>query len=533
MLGPVVGGMGTAAARAPSPATATPEATTGLPAQAPSFAGAFIIDHGRVFAWLGYGGFFNLWYGVGYNGSEVYADSLWLLLYNLVDVNLTFPVDIRESGLGWENQTVAIPARGYEGVNLPLLASLRWTSTLVDLDGTKWSGYVSTPASLLPLNSLNLGGLDLLVMGVLSESLIFFGLASWAAQRVMRKAKFAPPFRLIIWGHVFLGSVFLLILADYQFIDQTFAGWSPLLYIFPLVALWFLANLSPHNRSWKREALQLVGQPNEGLSFRRYLLRLIENPSGDVCAAREGWSDLWARYWGHYVVLSKKTPDPKAKAPFIAPVENLLSPTGTRFRDRKWSLFGGRHRVAKTESFAVQNPQDDDVDSIVFVKPGLPLAFSWPRLVWSKTVELPAVYNDDGVVIKDPRVVRKWSFPHYEGGSAEAIDFEEIHYKYGLVAAAAQWLSTADLSRMLGESEMARWLMDANRETTVRAEVDSVLRAYFSFVGRTWADISEEEASQEATQGDETPPSPADEEAARRPEPPKRPRRPTRGARPQ
>lgn len=480
---PLLGGIGTASA-----ASGTP-----LPINSPSFGGVYIIDGGRVFADLGYAGFANIWTGVGGNGTEVFGAGLFLLTYSLVNYSLPLSVDVLQRGQPWQNQTVTLEPRTETSIAITLLQSTSWTPTTVVMGGVAWTGSVATPVTLLPPYLLNIGGIDLLAIGILAESGYAFALLSFLAWRLMRRVGYAPKFSLLAFGHLFFITALVFVVADYQFIIQTFAGWSPFVYVIPLSAMWFFFNLSLFNKSTKREVLQIAARPNQKLAFRRFVLRVGVDNYGRTILYRESWSDFWARVWGHFVVLTQES-DPSKPEVFLGEIVNQTSPTGTGYKKT-------RAKTRKSDAFRVTNRNEDSVDSIAFARPGATMVVRWPRLVAHKDVLMPEERDPNtGIVVKPSYTRRKLAWPHYLEGSAEEIDLENIHYG-NAVAVTAGWLRAGDLARMLGDTETALYVLQSEFASKVAAEVESILVAYWSLIGRTKTDLTDEEAEADSRKG--------------------------------
>jgi hypothetical protein len=481
-------------------------ATTGEPSEAPNFAGAYVVDHGQIFVYLGYAGFANLWSGVGTNGSEVFADGLYVLAFNLAGTPVSLTLDVKEKGYGWQNASVPIGVGSSVGVPIPLQQNAAWTAIAVDMGGTTWSGYVATPVSLLPLTDWNLGGVDLLVMVALSEAIIGFSFLTWLAWRLMKRACWAPKFSLIVWGHVFLLTTFVTVIADYQVIDQTFAGWSPLVYIAPLLPMWFAFALSLFNRTTKRECLQIVSLPNQRLMIARYLIRLGKNLKGEWVLIKETWGQFWARVFGHYVVL---TPKDMSKPPaLVIPVVNLASPTETG-KGKHRQKGATKPKTIEWDEVPIVNDtaQDDEVSAISFIKPGGVVEVAFPHLTAHKTVHVEAhtvTHRNGDVEQIDAHDETHWCWPHYVEGSAEMLPLHDIH-TMSAVAASALMLTAFDLSTAIGQLKTALYMLRSKHETTVDAEVDAQLSAYLALLGVTQNELNEEQADRSAVKRKDEP----------------------------
>ena len=484
---------------APSSVPVAPAVSpVGAPTEAPIFGGSYVVDGGKIYVQLGFAGFANIWEGVDYNGSDVFAYNLWIAAFPLVGGTLPLVVGTYEKGVGYTNETIPVP-QGGTLVPIAVAVIVTWTAINVTMGGVTWHGFISVPASLLPLSSLDLGGLDLLVMAVISEVIIGFSILTVAAKLLVSRALYAPKFRMIIWGHVFLFSVIGIVIADYEWIVQTFAGWSPLFYVGPILLLWFLFCLSLFNKAGYREVFQIVSRPNQELAFRRYRLRVGKDTDGNLVAIRNNWGDFWARVWGHFVVI--KWTRPLGPTAFDAPVADQASPTDAVKRRKLKRRSAGM--------FKVTNPQDDETEGVMFARPGSVMVIHWPHLTVHRMRHYDAktVQKRDGSMVQVPaRDLPRWSLPHYVPGSAEEIQFENIHFK-DAIAASANLIHDSDISRVLGETETAFYILQAEFDTKLDAAVESKMRSAMQVLGRTSRDISDDEARAEATQIGRHPPA--------------------------
>lgn len=490
---------------APNLAIGTSRADT-PPAQAPNFQGAVIVGNGAALAILGYVGWADVWTAVGSNGTQIYSQAFYLNLFDLRPTPSLVYVSVLQHGASVTSANVYVPADAEVGLTLTLPADPAWTRSVFEADNdTIWVGPVATPISFLPSYIANVGGLDLFALVLISFATLIaasgYALAQWA----MRRATYAPRFSLLVWGHVFLALIAGLVFLDFQFIDQTFAGWAPLLYPWPLLPMFFLTGLSRFNRAPKVEVQRGVSSNQGEFAVERTVLRAAELPDGRGVFVGESWGQFWARFWGHYPVFY----DPKdgVEPPLMLPVLNTGSPTGTALQRRK---LAKRQRPAypigptRLFAFRVSNPQTDDVGFIAFARSDHPLArmVVWPRLSWSHAVVLPArtatATRPDGstetIVTRPERTVMRLTWPHYVDESNYSDFLEDRHY---LPAAAVWYLfaSTRDLGRVLSKVKGELAMLKAHFDNRLQDELYTELQTFYSLVGRSTSGLSDEEAA--------------------------------------
>lgn len=467
----------------------------------PSLSSAYILGHGAALLLVGYLGFFGVWTTVA-NGSQVYTDALYLVLFNLQTVNETVSLAAVQGNNTVASVTSVLPPLSQVGValNLPLIHT--WTRTVLVADGVRtWVGQIAVPISLLPPYILNIGGLDLLALGIVAGCVYAFVGAFAIARWLMKRAIYAPRFSLALYGHVALILLAGAVFADYRFIDSAFAGWSPLIYpiaIFPFV---FVTALSYFNRAAKVELLQGIATESGEMAWRRTLVRVGLLPDGRAAFIGGSWWDFWARVWGHFPIFDDG--DETKTAPLLQPVENAPSPTdppkkGRRKRTpRAYPI--GPHRLL---AFRVANPQEDEVGFLGWVKQSEPVRFRYPRLRWTRAHTLPAEYLPAGpaggapIQTKLERIVRKLSLPHYEQPTVSpSVELEDKHYVFG-AAVWAGFASIRDLARAVSKLGQEVAFYRARLHNEVQDELYSKLRTHYALTGRATSGISETEAAQ-------------------------------------
>lgn len=481
-------------------------AASAAPANAPSLEGAYIVGDGAALVEEGYTGWADVWTPVGDNGTQTYTQAFYFAIFDLRQTPSVVTVTVLQ-GDGPNrtvavSQTLQVPAVSEVGDTITLPANPAWTTTTFVIDGeATWSGPVATPVSFLPSYIANVGGLDLMALTIVSFMAITaaggFATARWA----MRRAVWAPKFSLIIWGHVIIACIAGVVFLDFQAIDSTFAGWSPLVYPWVVFPMFFATGLSYFNRAPKVEILRGVATNTGEMGYERTVVRAGELEDGRSVFIDESWGGFWARFWGHHIVFddAKENRAP----PLLLPTLNRPSPTAAKGkRSQRNAQYAYPIGPSRLFAFRVPNPQRDDVAYIAWAKTGEPVRIVRPKLTWHRNVTQPARLREaidaEGrpvtIVVRPERVVRRLSLPHYEEGSSATDLLEDRHYQF----AAAVWANFAgvrDLGRVVSKlgSELA--MLKAAFHNRVQDELYTKLRTHYALVGRATSGVSDEEAS--------------------------------------
>jgi hypothetical protein len=493
-----------AVAQGPSAQNAVAPAAGVMPAigfGSPVANGGYLADGNRLLVFNGYYGFGGI-YDIATNNTQLFTGQFDLIIYDLVDYNFTVRISLIENGQQF-NQTITAVAYQTTNPIVSLVPRVQWTNVELVVGGTAQVYQVAVPVSLLPSAFTNIGGTDLLVLGVVSECLIGLAIAIAMAFWCMRRALWAPKFSLLIWGHVLLIGFASFVLVDYQFVDQTFAGWSPLVYAFVIVPIFWAFSLSYFNRTETAELLRANAPLAGRLSFTRWTLRVGRDPRGRLVIIDPRWRGFWARIFGHHVVLVPEEAEVSMPEPFSAQLVNK------RVVSREQIL----HRVAKP-SPAKNLPTDDfelipaSVDGrtsrrdiyptkLYWTPIGQPVDVTWPRLAIHKTEPVEEVRDPEtNVVIVPAHDERHLTWPHYEEGEAHIV-LHSLHFRSAM-SVLAQWRSVDDLARVLNDMGVDLEALKGSFETRVTAAVRERLLAREALIGRGVADLDESEAAYEA-----------------------------------
>lgn len=465
------------------------------PSGLPVYEQATVVDYGQALVFIG-----TLSWGGGYTpvqtGTQVYGATLVLVLYDLTPQNLSVPLTLNDSGVV-STSTVTVTPTTPTVDTLTLTPDTNWVPVSVTLGSTTLSYSVATPVSFLPNSIANVGGLDLLSMTVVSEMLIGLTIAFWAARWAMARALWAPNFRLLIWGHVALILLLTSVILDYQFVDSTFAGWSPLFYAALIAPMGFLWGLSLFNRT--DSALLARGDAPLGgrMTYHLWELGVGTNPTtGERVLCRLTWSGFWARFWGHYT-------------PLIAAQEGLIVD--------HFEAEVVRHRVVDIGEYRKAIRKHSPLDDYDVIHADLtgskkdarkwtkfywttsehPLWVEWPRLVIHRDHEVPAKVSAEGAVLTPAHTRRRLSLPHYDPGSVADLSLAPSAWATQQ-SVVLGWRTASSLAKVNGDLALRADTLEATFEARVAEAVRVHLTAHYSLSGRITHDLTEAEASAEA-----------------------------------
>ena len=460
----------------------------------------FLADNDQILAFNGYITWGGQYQSVS-NGTQVYAGGFVLVLYDLTNHPIVVTISLAEGGNNVTQTTTTIPGAP-DQVNIGLPQSNSWRPVILWVADTPQYYSVAVPLSLLPNSITTVGGLDLLTLGVLSESLISLALAVAFAYWCMRRALYAPKFSLLIWGHVILIAIASAVLIDFQFVDELFAGWSPLVYAAFLFPVFWAFSLSYFNKAPKAQ-LQRANAPLAGrLSFDFWSIRTARDARGRFVLIDPTWRGFWARLWGHHVVLIPEEAHLTQPEPFIADIKNrkVLSRVEIVRQIRRPSPA----KASPADDFDVipasldGRPQKhEELPQKLLITPiGEPVDVTWPHWTMHRDVEVPDELDTNGNVIIPKHREKHWSLPHYTSGAA-SLKLAPIHYR-SAQSVVSGWRSAEDLGEVLSTTSLDNEALKSTFETQVARKVRERLLARESLLGRSSSDLDELEAAQEA-----------------------------------
>jgi hypothetical protein len=468
--------------------------------------GAFLTSDHRFLVFVGYLSFGGIYTDIS-NNSEVYAGALVLVIYSLVNSNQNLIISLSERGTT-ANQTTTVSPGVADVVTINLEPNNSWTSAKLVIDNTEQFYTVAVPVSLLPSYLDNIGGIDLIALGILSESLIALALALAAAYAAQRRAIFAPKFSLLVWGHVILIGIASAVIVDFQWVDQTFAGWSPLVYALFLWPIFFTFSLSYFNKAPRAELLQ-ANTPSAGrLSFNRWTLRIVRTIKGWELIGPK-WKHWFARLAseknGHVYLSVREAdltkPDSSLPEPFIADIINR------RVRSSEEILRRVRRpspdKTHPLDDFDIisgtlEGPPkagDDPPVKLLFTPTGFPVEVSWPKLSLHKDEIVPARTLPDGRIIAE-HMRRHWSMPHYIPGKA-TLTLHSLHFR-APASVINGWRSVEDLGVLLDTVTLDIEALKSSFNTQVTKKVRERILAREALLGRGVEELDPLEAAEEA-----------------------------------
>jgi hypothetical protein len=467
-----------------SPATGDAKAGT-FGNGTPELTSTYIVGDGSALVFVGANDWANAW-SPETNDSQIYTNQLVLLAFDLHEYNVTLYLAPYEQGFGYVgNQSILLSPDDQATITVTFPSDTNWENVVLYMDGTPFVCQVATPISLLPPSLVNVGGVDILALAIISEGIIVSTAMMGCAKWLHRRTVWAPKFSLLFWGHGILIGMLAAVVIDYQWVDQTFAGWSPLVYAFAVAPAVFFQSLSWFNKGYKVELLQPVARAQGEMVYRRWLLRMGTLGDGRVILIVESWKAWLARVFGHYIVVDEG--DPSLPKWFEALVENYKSQTKT----------AGKTKAS--DRFKITNPQDDEVERLLWTDTAAPVTVKEPVLTVHRMVTVPARVSAEGQTLRPERTERRLSLPHFTEAEVQLVLAPE-HFK-AAAAVAAGWANLTDLARVRSKEATDLYVTKASFHAQVEAEIESRLTAYFSLIGRTNADLTDEEAGKEAQQG--------------------------------
>lgn len=409
------------------------------------------------------------------NGSHVYAASLYLQAYDLTAGNVTLKIALWEAGRGngWiGNSSVLLTPHAETDVTLTLKADASWVTARVYLGGGKiyWTGEVATPISLLPVSFLDMGGLDLLGLTILYEGVATLMLCVVLAKRVQKKTVWAPRFSMPVIGHVILAGVLATVIFEYQWINVTFAGWSPLVYCFGVAPLAFVWSLSLFNKSRRVEIRQtLIRQSESGLANRRWIIRIADVAGIGTILIIEDWLDWLARLCGVYTIL-KAEGDKDELPPFVAA---LLTKNSSPTKSPR--MNGASMKPRAITDFPILNEQEDELTATLFTRSGAPLTITRATLTIHRRVTVPARMSKDGQTVIPAHEVNRLARPHWTPPKA-SWDLHSIHYRW-----VSLWLAelaeTEDIVEAFETTQSELFLLRSHMDREIERRVARRLAA--------------------------------------------------------
>ncbi len=472
----------------------------------PTFIGAIIVDDGQALVFIGYATWGGLFEALS-NNSQLYANVLQVYAFDLTQYNVSLKIAMKIDGATSTTRVTLVPG-GTEQANIQLPDHQSWTTIIATIGGVEQTYSYATPISLLPPSIENVGGLDLMVLIVISEMVIVAGASIALAKKFMQRALWAPPFSLLIWGHVVLVSIAAAVLIDYQWVDMTFAGWSPLVYAGCVAPMLFLSMLSFFNKAPSALILR-ANTPLAGrLSYHVWWIDVAQDPKGNECLIQPTTGGMLARYFGHYTPFTANEDIVTKPEPFVADLiqQKLLSRQEILRRVRRPSPAKSNPLddfVAIPAQLTVKPDKHHNMPSRLYWTPtGMPIDVEWPHLSFHRDVDVPARINEAGTVVVPAHTEHKLAWPHYTEGKAK-LTLASIHFR-SVQSVVSGWRSIEDLVKVLTDTSFDLDMLKSTFDTVLAAKLRERLLAREAALGRTAEDLTEQEAVLEAerTRGD-------------------------------
>lgn len=481
----------------------------------PTFQG-FVTNDGFFFVEIGTSSFGS--FSPVNPGSNVFGTGFTLVLFGLTGFNRTVPVQFTEyPGNGqpdlYDNLSVSVPAKTAVLADLTFPVNSHPTRANLTIDGTTEQFTIETPVLLIPLTNLTNGGFDLILLGILSELLLFTLPLIVLARWMTRRALYAPKMKAILWLHGIVLGIAAFVILDFQLVNETVGGWGWFTYPVPISVFLFFWSASLFNRADVVEVLRPYTASGHRLSFDRWEIRVGRNRDGDLVLVGRRWRDWVFGALGHHVVLSPHDAEehgvePQGHALVLREFTSAKKPgggspvPGAIQRARKAIRWPTPTKSDPAEDFRVRNAQErgeEDPAYVYFVASVNPVSVDWPKVSVHRWKPTEAVYNDEGDLVRPAG--KKWAltWPHIVDGKAE-IQLASIHYA-DVVAVAMGWKTVEDVVRVAEQRHLQVYLLKAHMESEVARQVEEKLTAWLDLHTRPGFDLGEDEEEAEVERG--------------------------------
>lgn len=478
----------------------------------PTFQG-FVTNDGYFFVEVGTTSFGS--FNPVNSGDNVFGTGFTLVLFDLTGFNRSIPISFTEypdhGPPIYDNLTVAIPAKTAVLADLTFPISSHPTRANLTIDGTTLHYVIETPLLLIPLTNLTNGGFDLILLGILSELLLFFLPLMVLARWMTRRALFAPKLKAILWLHGIVLGIAAAVILNFQLVNETIGGWGWFTYPIPIAIFLFFWSASLFNRAEVVEVLRPYTANGHRLSFDRWEIRVGRNRDGDLVLVGRRWRDWLFGALGHYVILSPHDAEERGLEPqgheiFLRVLRSGTKPAGPISGAVEKAKGAIRWPKASKENpaddFRVRNAQErgeEDPAMVYFVASTNPVYVDWCRWSFHRWKTTEAVYNDEGEEVRPAG--KKWAltWPHILDGHAE-IQLASIHYA-DVVAVAMGWKTVEDVVRVAEKRHLQVFLLKAHMNNEVARQVEEKLTAWLDLQSRPGFDLTDEEEEAEVERG--------------------------------
>ncbi len=385
-------------------------------------------------------------------GTYVFADQLSVTFINFASTARTLVFSTVQpdpnGGPSLYSNTTIVAVSGQPTsftVNVPSTIAQR--SITACLDGGCITFLHSTPLTLFPSNIINVGGLDVLILGVVLETAMLIFPLLLVARLLGRKAQWTPPWKAWLWAPHIVAFFLFGIAFDFPLMDKAFSGSEFLFFPVVFALMFFLWSIHLFNTSKVAFAFRPEPHGFHHLTFEGWRFFIGKLPDGSYVLLGRRWRDWLARLYGHHAILSPASAEFTAQG---SPYEFPLRMHRAGFRRRP-----GRENPL--DDFKVEGPLDirwrDPPSRLYFVDHDVQLNDAMPRLVTRKKVTVPARLDAEGHVVIPEHTVERRTWPHWIDPEPNAIGLAGIHF-VDTIAAATEFITFEEMARRSEEKDV-------------------------------------------------------------------------------
>lgn len=389
------------------------------------------------------------------DGTVIFGNILQIYIFAPVENSGNIPVNYvqfltragpNNSTIDYDNQyvntSVTLAPGGIVEVDLNLPSSTVQMDFTLNVNGAVWHGYQLTPVTLLPVGTFTIGGLDLLILIIVAETVILTAPLILVARWMTHKARYAPHFALVLWGHVVLIGAAGLLFFDYQQLDAAFGGLSYFVYPVIVALLLFLWSLHLFNTAEIVEILKPDTMSGHRLRFLRWTQLTATMKDGRTVLIDPRWRGFFYALLGHYTTLIPAESDAsKYGEPAPADIQNRQILTEAETKKELARKLPSKQ--FPEDDFRILNAEKfDEPVRLWWVDSRDPVDVKFPRMSVHKWVEVPAKVDKHGEVVTEAHREEKLTWPHILEPES-SIRLAGVHY-YNTPVAALGWSRAED-----------------------------------------------------------------------------------------
>lgn len=437
------------------------------------------------------------------NGATVFGNQIQLYVYNLAGFNNSLKVTVYEkvndrglNGTRVINQVMIAAGRSLSEMDINLPTDIPQVTDNITVDGVSWLFYHLTPFSALPSLVTTTGGIDLVVLGIIFETLVLVCPMILLGRYLSRKAIHAPNFHLLIWGHVIGIGLIGLLFFNYQFLDQTFGGLS--YYAYPVVLAGMIGLWSMHlfNRSKVIEILKPDTMSGHRLRYLRWTQLVGEMKDGRVVIIDPRWRGFFYALLGHWTTLIPVASEATMEGrPAGADIENRQTLAAHEIAKIDKKIARARPTKQRPEDdFTIINAEDEgDPIRLFWVGSNEPVVVEFPHLSWTKNVKVPEKVDKHGVRVaahEEPKL----TWPHIVDGES-TIRLAGIHYLDAPLAALG-WSTSEDTFALLEKRAYAVYVLRSRMGSEADRIAEERLGEFLTLLESGNVPLTEDQAQQ-------------------------------------